>query len=166
MNENPNNLSTDIRGFCKKTKRRADLLQRGVAIKLFSAVIKGSPVGSPKDWEINQGLEPAAFHLPFPGYVGGRFRGNWRSSRVRPDRTATGEGEAFPSQSDALVGVVKAATMGSRHDALWLANSLPYAFRLEYEGWSGQAPEGMVRLNVTRFRSIIREELAKLKAAS
>jgi hypothetical protein len=159
----PNDFTQDISRFCAKTRRRADLLQRAIGIKLFSAVIKSSPVGSPKDWKVNQGLQPSEFSLPFPGYVGGRFRGNWRASRSRVDRTATGEGEPFPSQAQAVNGVLEAATKGNRKQELILANSLPYGFRLEHEGWSGQAPEGMVRVNVTRFRQIIREELAKLK---
>lgn len=161
-NGDPNDFSRDIGRFCAKTMRRADLLQRGIAIKLFSAVIKDSPVGDPQYWKANEGLQREQWSLPFPGYVGGRFRGNWRASRNRANRTTTGEKEPFPSQADAVNGVVEAAASGNRHHPIFLSNSLPYAFRLEHEGWSRQAPEGMVRKNVIRFRDIIRQELAKL----
>jgi len=38
-------------------------------------------------------------------------------------------------------------------DIVYLANNLPYAQRLE-DGWSQQAPEGMVKLTVQRFQQI------------
>ena len=43
-----------------------------------------------------------------------------------------------------------------------LTNNLPYAERLEY-GWSNQAPQGMVRVNVARFNTLLEEEAAKVK---
>lgn len=43
-----------------------------------------------------------------------------------------------------------------------LTNNLPYAERLEY-GWSNQAPQGMVRVNVARFNTLLEEEAAKVR---
>ena len=43
-----------------------------------------------------------------------------------------------------------------------LTNNLPYAQRLEY-GWSQQAPQGFVRVNVSRFQQLINEEANKVK---
>ena len=41
-------------------------------------------------------------------------------------------------------------------DDIYLSNGLPYAKRLE-NGWSRQAPTGMVRINVARFSSAIKQ---------
>ena len=43
----------------------------------------------------------------------------------------------------------------------FMANNLPYAHRLEFEGWSRQAPEGMVRRTVARFNQIADEAAKK-----
>lgn len=37
-------------------------------------------------------------------------------------------------------------------DTLYLTNNLPYAERIEFEGWSKKAPQGMVRRNIVRWR--------------
>ena len=42
-------------------------------------------------------------------------------------------------------------------NVVYLTNNLPYAQRLEYEGWSKQAPAGMVRVNMARIADIMKE---------
>lgn len=50
-------------------------------------------------------------------------------------------------------------------DVMYLRNNLPYAYRIEYEGWSKvKAPEGMVRRNVARFRRILNEAVRENRA--
>lgn len=145
----------DFQEFARKTLERADKLIRAVGIKTFSAVIKDTPVGDPDYWK-----NPKA---P-PGYVGGRLRGNWRCSLGAADLTTSGESD-FPSLGDAINGVQTTSLKADRKSVLWLSNSLPYAHRIEYEGWSRQAPEGMVRRNVTRIQKIISGELRKIKSS-
>jgi hypothetical protein len=43
---------------------------------------------------------------------------------------------------------------------VFLTNSVPYAWAIEH-GHSGQAPQGMVRVNVARFKRLIAEQLRK-----
>lgn len=40
---------------------------------------------------------------------------------------------------------------------IYLSNSLPYAYRIEYEGWSNQAPAGMLRISLIESESIARK---------
>lgn len=42
----------------------------------------------------------------------------------------------------------------------YFANSLPYAFRLE-NGWSKQAPMGMVKVTTAEWRDIAEAEIKK-----
>lgn len=158
--------------FANKTLQRADIMIRAVGIKTFSAVIRDTPVGDPDLWK---GSAPA-------GYVGGRLRGNWRCSLAMPDTTTftapKGDGKKgekkggkqarvqyknFPDVGTVISSVNNVCQSATRKNVLWLANSLPYAYRVEYEGWSRQAPEGMVRRNVARIKKIISGELRKVK---
>jgi hypothetical protein len=156
----------DFDDFAKKTLRRADLLIRAVGIKTFSAVIRDTPVGDPDLWQSSwldtKGRATVSNNSHLEGYVGGRLRGNWRCSLAMPDETVSGEFD-FPSASAALSAVNDTCNAADRKKTLWLSNSLPYAYRIEYEGHSRQAPEGMVRRNVTRIKGIISSELRKLK---
>ncbi|WP_330210091.1 hypothetical protein [Pseudomonas sp. AM4(2022)] len=43
-------------------------------------------------------------------------------------------------------------------------NNLPYGPRLEYEGWSNQAPAGMVQITVTEFQMFINKAVSELSA--
>lgn len=148
---------TDFNEFAKKTLQRADRLIRAVGIKTFSAVIRDTPVGDPDLWKVNEGKTKPK---PPAGYVGGRLRANWRCSLGMPD-TSTDEST---DRNRGLVAVNDVCQTADRKKTLWLSNSLPYAYRIEYEGWSRQAPEGMVRRNVTRIKRIISAELRNIKS--
>jgi hypothetical protein len=136
--------------FIRKTLDRQDRLIRAVGIKLFNGVIRDTPVGDPDLW-----------HPPVrpPGYVGGRLRGNWRCSLGMADPTS----DEVVDTARSSRAVDQTCANGNRHDSFWLSNSLPYAHRIEYDGWSSQAPEGMVRRNTVRIKRIISQELQRLK---
>jgi len=149
MNPNQGRFGQDISEFARLTLLRADMLKRAVAIKLFSAVIRDSPVGDPDLWKSK----------PPAGYVGGRFRANWNCTVGAADTStsvSTDYGAAIPK-------VIEVCERSDRNDINWLANSLPYAARLEYEGWSRQAPQGMVRRNTARIKRLISQQLAQVR---
>lgn len=129
-------FALDVRNFVEKTKRNNETVMRAVSLKLFSAIIKASPVDT------------------------GRFRMNWQASGPSP---ATGIVAGVDASGSKAVTEAAAYINGSSG---WmeftLANNLPYAQRLEY-GWSKQAPTGMVRVNVLRFQQLIDEEAAKVR---
>jgi hypothetical protein len=79
----------------------------------------------------------------------GRLAGNWQSTLNSP---ASGESSAM-GKATAISGI----NPGKASDTAFLTNNLPYAARIEFEGWSHtKAPQGMVRRNVNRIAAIIR----------
>lgn len=89
------------------------------------------------------------------GYVGGRFRGNWQISIGEPagkelDRIDPNGAPTINTETAKLGSF----TVGP---AIYITNHLPYAHRLEYEAWSTQAPNGMVRITVEEFDQIVEE---------
>lgn len=147
-------FSVDVTKFAEKAKMSVDKTLRGTAIKLFSAVIKSSPVDT------------------------GRFRANWISSGVIPSKATTTYTDKSGDQSVADMtkfisssGDQRLFRLGSNVPdyVFTLANNMPYAYKLEYGGYPGdgpntvggfskQAPQGFVRVNVARFEAILEEQ--------
>ena len=124
-------FALDVSKFVEKAKKNPEKVMRQVSIKLFSAIIKTTPVKY------------------------GRARMNWMASDGTP---ASGTTDATDRSGNIAIGnatsfVLKATDWRE----FTLTNNLPYAQRLEY-GWSQQAPAGMVRVNVARFQQLINEE--------
>lgn len=129
-------FALDVSKFVEKAKKNPEKVMRQVSIKLFSAIIKASPVDT------------------------GRFRMNWMASGSAP---SSGTTDATDKSGNIAIGnatsfVLKATDWRE----FTLTNNLPYAQRLEY-GWSQQAPAGVVRTNVSRFQQLINEEANKVK---
>ena len=129
-------FALDVSKFVEKAKKNPEKVMRQVSIKLFSAIIKASPVDT------------------------GRFRMNWMASGGNP---ASGATDATDKSGNIAI---RNATSFVLKAADWreftLTNNLPYAQRLEY-GWSQQAPQGFVRVNISRFQQLINEEANKVK---
>ena len=74
----------------------------------------------------------------------GRFRANWNVGYGSPDKTTT-------QSTNSALGKVQAEIATAKLDgSIFLSNSLPYSIRLE-NGWSVQAPAGMVRLSLVEI---------------
>lgn len=125
-------FSAQLGRFSDRAKSGLDATRRAVAIKLFSAVIMDTPV------------------------LTGRLRGNWQTS-INSPLTAPIDREDLTG-AEAIGEVEKVVGRSRPTDVVYLRNNLPYAYRIEYEGWSKvKAPQGMVRRNVARFRRILSE---------
>lgn len=86
----------------------------------------------------------------------GAFRANWNSD-YKLDNSYN-ENEINPGKSDGrLVEKVNGLSVDKK---FYFANSLPYAFRLE-NGWSKQAPMGMVKVTTAEWRDIAEAEIKK-----
>ncbi len=121
------NWSIPFDQLAAKAKLDIDTAVRRCTFKLFESVVNLSPVDT------------------------GRFRGNW-----------------FPSHGAILKQVNESAKANDSTNRLdkvytfpvggvvYLANSLPYAVRLEH-GWSKQAPTGMVRKSAVQFKRFVRQ---------
>lgn len=129
-------FTTEIGTFSKGTQTKVQSIRRGVIIKLFSAVILDTPVDT------------------------GRLRANWRLSEGKPD---TGTSEAIDKSGGPTVAAMTQGVLASKGDAtMYLSNNLPYAARIEFDGWSKvKQPFGMVRKNIARFNELIQVEGGK-----
>lgn len=147
-------LSLDLGAFCNRTLNRHATLKRGVGIELFGAIITSNPVGDPDGWQDRK----AAAAAEEAGYTGGRSRANWNFS-VNIADMSTKDDTAFNGDSLQLAQDIQAA---DPLQTFVITNSLPYIQRLE-QGHSQQAPEGMVQINVRRFRNIVSKVLRTVK---
>ena len=164
-------FSLDVKRFAEKAKKNPEIVMRQVTLKLFSAIILGSPVDT------------------------GRFRMNWQ---VAGGLAASGEiaGED-KTGSAAIERTTTFVTESQYWEDFTLTNNLPYAEVIEFggyatgfhgpkkpeartssfigplrpkaapktnsSGYSLQAPQGVVRVNIKRFQKLLDEEAAKVR---
>lgn len=122
-----------IRAFGMKTSKAHDKIVRDTTIALFTNVITETPV----DEGAAKGSWQTTVNTPAGGHV------------VRTD----------PSGRAAIVEVESNTPVGAGQITC-LTSNLAYIERLE-NGWSMQAPNGMVRRNVTRFQKMVDESAAR-----
>ena len=90
----------------------------------------------------------------------GRAQGNWNSAYGSPDNSTDDNKKG----SDTSIGELRVSVEGLEIGTVfYFTNSLPYIQRLEYEGWSEQAPQGMLRISTQQFPRIVEEEVRKIK---
>jgi hypothetical protein len=85
----------------------------------------------------------------------GRFRANWNVSFGAPN-LAISEKKDKPGTETIARGQSLIDSL-DRLNQVWISNNLPYANRLE-NGWSRQAPAGMVALTFAELSTIARIE--------
>ena len=134
-------FAVQLSEFRKKANQNLNNVRRGVALRLFKAIIMDTPV------------------------MTGRLRANWQCTVNVPARSNSlaSDTSGGPTIQEAATTVVNSRMA----DSLILTNSLPYVARVEYDGWSHtKAPRGMVRINVTRFAQILGEEVRLTRSRS
>ena len=129
------------RSFTEQTRLAVDRMIgaseqeiRGAILQVTRNIIMRTPVGNPSLWQ-NPSSAPA-------GYVGGSLRGAWNASIGRPEyvrnRRPDEGGATTISDANNVLSSMQAGGV------FYLTNALPYAQRVE-NGWSRQAPNGMLR---------------------
>ncbi|HEY7822451.1 MAG TPA: hypothetical protein VIG24_06450 [Acidimicrobiia bacterium] len=114
-------FAIDLKRFGRVTREQATLIFQKIAIDLDTRVVLGTPVDT------------------------GRARGNWYPSLNSPSNAVSDNQDKSGS---AAIAAATATAMGAKlGDTIWLTNNLPYILPLE-NGHSGQAPEGMVDINL------------------
>lgn len=83
----------------------------------------------------------------------GVLRNNWFIAINAPNLAQTDE--ADPTGSNTISREEGNLVSNKLNIDIFLTNNLPYAERIEYEGYSGKAPEGMVRVNLARWDQMI-----------
>ena len=134
-----------LRDAIAKAKEAPNQLVRKVILDMGTRVVELTPVGDATLWK----------HPAPAGYVGGRARANWQYGNLAgagipeqplPDIDATGR-----ASIDRIAAGIPEQALGTVH---YVVNSLPYIRRLE-DGWSRQAPSGMVGITVIEFGGIV-----------
>lgn len=120
---------TEVTGFVERASEALNKTATEVEIEVMTLVIIRSPVDE------------------------GRFRGNWQTS---VGSAVTGEIDRIGAQPsiEEMQSVVRALRGGR---VSFISNNLPYGRRLEFEGWSDQAPHGMVRRTVAEYNQIVKK---------
>jgi hypothetical protein len=143
-------FALQIARFIEKTKADANLVVRKVVVDVGASVVSMSPVGDAALWK-----DP-----PPPGYVGGRFRANWQLGEGAAPAGAFPDIDPTGAVSSARILASLPAVAAGK--VFYLTNNLPYAQRLE-EGWSGQAPNGMVMITVVKWNNIVEDAVNGVK---
>jgi hypothetical protein len=84
----------------------------------------------------------------------GQLRGAWTTTENTPSSAIVNR----PDKSGALAqGEMLSALIGTKGKdcVLYFVNNMPYAHRIEFDGYSQKAPQGMVRRNIARVNSIV-----------
>lgn len=140
-------FALDISKFVKKAKGNQSKVVRKIVIDLGTKIIMRTPVGNPSLWEPQS--------LPAPeGYVGGRARANWQYSNGLLGNSFDTL-DTVDASGATSIGKITVEASAAKVDSIhWIGNALPYIERLE-NGWSKQAPGGMVKLSVQEFPGVV-----------
>lgn len=129
-------FTLDVSKYVAKTKKNVNEVIQGTAISLYRSIILDTPVDT------------------------GRLVGNWFVTKGSPSTKTVKGVMTAPQAVDRMTKVVE----GKESNVYYLTNNLPYAYRIEYEGWSkNKAPQGMVRKNINRFNALLEQEARKYK---
>lgn len=115
-------FAIDLREFGELTKKEAETIFQKIAIDLDARIVLRTPVDT------------------------GRARGNWFPSINTPSNQLDMQA-SDKSGSRAIAAATATAAAARLGDTIWFTNNLPYILPLE-NGWSQQAPEGMVDINL------------------
>lgn len=143
-------------------QKLTEKMVRGTVIGCASRIIKRTPVGNPDLWLYkNDGVyvDYVAYKGYPEGYIGGTLRGNWQPSIGQPIAT---EIERIDKSGAAVTADIKRE--GERLNIgsiFYMTNNLPYAARIEFDGWSTQASQGMMRIEVLETAAAIQANRMK-----
>jgi hypothetical protein len=143
-------FALQLKAFEDKTKARADDLVGLVVTKIAQRLDERSPVGDASYWKSK----------PPAGYVGGRFRGNWQLGVSTIPQGETGRID--PSGGATVSAIIASVPDHAAGLVFFLANNVPYSQRIE-DGWSRQAPTGLVALTAMEFRAIVGEVVSETR---
>lgn len=132
------NPSVDLSLLVDRAKGNIDKAVRQTLILAAQGVVMNSPV------------------------LDGRLRGSWNFSVATPDNSlsnAEDKGGQFT-----LSKIAAAVQQQEGGPMFYIITGLPYARRIEYEGWSHtKAPAGMVRISIANLPNAIKRYVAGLK---
>ena len=144
-----NRFDIPLSVLAERAKKDMHTVARMAMMEVMGRIVQLSPVGNTDRWK-----------RPVKGYVGGRFKNNWYAS-INVESTATSE--RIDASGSASLEQVKLAGTLPLGGVIYFTNSLPYAYRLEFEGWSKAAPAGMIRKAAGEFADAVEAAVARGK---
>ena len=143
-------FADQIKNFANKSKKNSDLLVRKTVLDIGTRLVERTPVGDASYW---QSKPPA-------GYVGGHARANWSHSEGDLN---TREFDTIDASGGASIGrIVTSVPVKAAGKVHYIQNSVPYIVPLE-DGWSRQAPNGMVAVTAVEFQGVVNAIAGALK---
>ncbi|TAN27274.1 MAG: HK97 gp10 family phage protein [Castellaniella sp.] len=92
----------------------------------------------------------------------GRLRASWGFGVDHPKNGPTGVTDKSGLFTlNQITAAIRCVEIGSKK--FYITTGLPYAKRIEYEGWSKKAPAGMVRITIANLPNAIRDYARGLK---
>ena len=161
-------FTLDISRACEAMKGNTDKAVRKVLLDLGTSLVMKSPVGDRELWlSLGAAYAIGGKHKKIKGakgpagYVGGRFRANWQYgfSAAPNGELYKADDKSFPKSGEVLAKIKEGVTTSPAAGIHYIANNLPYAQRLE-DGWSTQAPAGILELTIIEFPGIVKRSQA------
>lgn len=147
-------FGTEVAVWVAKVQKRLDNTTRDICLAVGGSLINKSPIGDPSLW-----AHPSPPYAYPKGYIPGHFISQWKGSLDEIDYTV--DDEIDESGEGSLLNIAKALESAYLPGHIfYITNSLPYAKRLE-DGYSTQAPAGMVALTVAEFQGIVKNAVLK-----
>ena len=137
----------DLNKYCEKNKVAIKEVRKNYAFALYSSIVKKTPVDT------------------------GRARANWNVSVGSPDLSTTEDTRKTPKSKDKMPDP-------NGDESIFISNNLPYITKLEYggypnppkkgsgktvNGYSKQAPEGMVGVTLANNQNIFNAAVRSVK---
>ena len=120
----------DVNGFRIRALRKTRSVVVGALQDMCSSVIRDTPV------------------------LTGKLRANWRFTAGQRDDTPAA---SLSDPTSKVVGDIESRY--TTNDAVYyFTNPMPYANVIEY-GYSAKAPQGMLRINMARFKGLLRQRI-------
>lgn len=128
-------FASDLRAFAEQTKEDIDTVLRAATLEISTSIVLATPVDS------------------------GRARNNWIAKLGTPARHTRLTGDVTGQKT---INQITTTVSEFGGNVYYLTNNLPYIRRLEYDAWSTQAPDGMVRVSVLEYEQALKRAISKL----
>ena len=124
-------ITQEIIEFNKKAMTKSLLATKKAIISLTTDIIYDTPVDT------------------------GRLRNNWipsiNKSETSYSMLGTDTSKRMSKERPTLQETISKVNTLQLGDTFYFTNNLPYAKRIEFDGWSAKAPSGMVRKNLLKW---------------
>jgi len=122
--------SVDLTRLVEKAKGNIDQAVRQCVILASQGVVMNTPV------------------------LTGALRGSWSFGVGHPERAEYPADKAGIATINRIAAAMQDQVAGPK---FFVTTALPYARRIEYEGWSSKSPQGMVRVTIADLPDAIRK---------